>query len=642
MNKAISIFAVCALAASSVWALEVTVDCESPPAMADFRYHLSKMGATTSTLRVAPHGYRVASEAPEAFRLVVEGEKAYVSGRDAMAVSHGLYELLERMGCDWVMPGELGEVVPENPDPGPEDCDIEESPSFQVRNPWYNGGAACVSQKEYEEFAVWRVRKKMHNFCNHDLFMQGGHMWDEIINRYADVIKEHPEYLALVRNYDGTYERRGPQLDTSNPAVVGLFEDYIRWVFESNKWPKDRAVCLGIGPADGAGFSESPEAKAEGTGRIDPMTGLEDQIDTLVLLCNRILEHIGDEFPNLHLGFYLYSVHAEYPLKYKPNPRISIVIADIFYSRYHSSRDPVPSRIFYRKILEKWASSPVLKFFRGYNWNLFDKCLPFSKLKVWADEYPVYHAMGVEGSTTESEMSWATTGPGNYYEAELLWDVTADMEKTLRKYCDHAFGDGADELYGYYMELTRRQCEAKQEAGGIFATRLIFDRDFVKWAYGRFDAAERKAKKEEEKNRIRHMRFPVEQLDEFFDMQERHFSFDFAGADRTMLRMMDERQKVHDERDHWVSQASVWYMDWYYRRALAKAAVFSQEPYEIVYRIPEELPTVFDPFKRGRDLGFDDGRLNDADFIKTHTYAIPWAAQGLSSMPTGSVWYRIR
>ena len=240
-----------------LFSLTVVIDRPSPDAVADFRYHVAKMGASAKVdVTCAEHPYAVSNETAEAFRLKILGDKAWVSGRSAEAVSHGLYELLERMGCDWIMPGEIGEVIPECADPKPADCDIEESPSFRVRNPWYNGGAACVSQKEYEEFAVWHSRKKMHNFCNHDLFMQGGHMWDAIIGQYADIINEHPEYLALCRNHDGTFSRRGPQLDTSNPEVVKLFERYIREAFENNNWPKDKPVTLGIGPADGGGFSE--------------------------------------------------------------------------------------------------------------------------------------------------------------------------------------------------------------------------------------------------------------------------------------------------------------------------------------------------------------------------------------------------
>ncbi len=114
--------------------------------------------------------------------------------------------------------------------------------------------------------------------------------------------------------------------------------------------------CIGIGPADGLGFSQSPETLAALSGRIDPMIGDYDRTDTLILLANKILERMGKEYSNLHLGFYLYSVHGDFPMRYKPDPRIVIVLADIEYSRFHSIVDKnSKTRTYYRHILEQWT-----------------------------------------------------------------------------------------------------------------------------------------------------------------------------------------------------------------------------------------------------------------------------------------------
>lgn len=623
---------------------KVVVDFENKAAMDDFRYHMWKMGAFGATIEVAPHQYPVSDDTDEKFRLKVEGRKAWISGKSELAVNHGIYELLSRMGCDWVMPGRRGEVIPRREDPKIDDCDIEQAPSFIMRGPWYTGGFGVMTWTEWGEHDQWKYRKKLQGGwgTHHPLFMDGGHMWDQIIMKYKDVFDEHPEYLALVRQPDGTYKRSWPQVDTSNPDVVKLFERFIRETFEERGWPKDKAVCIGVGPADGAGFSESAEARSEASGRIDPMSGLEDQTDTLVLLCNRILDDIGEEFPNLLLGWYLYSVHADFPARYKPNPRISIIIADISYSRMHATGEAVPSRRFYQGIMDKWSETPNLKFFRGYNWNLAESFLPYSKLKIWEHDIPMYHAMNVQGVGNEEEVSWATMGPSNYYEADLLWNVKSDMRSSLAKYCRNAFGKGAKYMEDYYLRLTERQSAAREEAGSFFSFHLVYDRLFVDEAKRLFDRAYLAAKLPEEKERILYARFPLDQLGEYLEMRELQFGCRFAEANALLDSMIARREEIYGEHYHWVSHAAMRMLNYFFRSPLQEAVKYSTVPYKTLYNIPDELTTVFDPYGRGVEMGYADGDLNDANWLKTKTYTMPWAAQGISSLINCSVWYRIR
>ena len=142
-------------------ALTVTLDRPSPAAERDFAYHLNKMGAAENvSLKVAEHPYGVMSGDEQAFRLRIAGDEAWISGRTPEAVAHGVYELLERMGCDWVMPGEIGEVIPQSANPRPADCDVEEAPSFRVRCPWMPGSRNKLV-RERGEYDLWKTRKKL-------------------------------------------------------------------------------------------------------------------------------------------------------------------------------------------------------------------------------------------------------------------------------------------------------------------------------------------------------------------------------------------------------------------------------------------------------------------------------------------------
>lgn len=633
--------AVCSSVAS---ALEVTIDGPSPEAEKDFAYHLGRMGATTAvTLKVASHPYAVRSEDDEAFRLRIEGNRAWVSGRSPAAVSHGLYELLERLGCHWVMPGTLGEVIPSCADPKPEACDVEEAPSFAVRAPWYSGSRSKLLTKLKAEFAVWKRRLKLQETReHHPLMMLGGHTWQDIIRQNKKEFDEHPEMYALVRQVDGSFKRKGPQIETTHPRVLELFEEYIRSHYRRNKWPNDKTICISVGPADGDGYSESSESRAVGSGRICPVSGSVDQTDTMILLCNTLLKRLEKEFPNLHLGFYLYAAHADFPMRYRPDPRIVIVIADISYSRLHSALEPIPGRIYYKDIIDCWAKTPNVKFYRGYNWNLAESFLPFSKLKIWADDLPLFKAMNVQGVYNEEMAGTATLAASNYLEAKLLWNVEEDPAAVLDEFCRAAYGKGSAPMVAYNRMLTKRQSEAKEFAGSFHGMHVIYDKTFVREAGGLFDAALASAETEAEKERVRVARFPLDELGRFLELRACQFAFDFKKAQRLYDETVAARKAMLKREEGLVGTSAIRHLERFFEKSLCESVKYTSEPYRMICPLPDEMTTVFDPYNGGAAMGFQRADVDDSRWLKTKTFSLPWSTQGLWPIVRGSVWYRVR
>ena len=632
------------LCALPLCAFEVVIDKPSPAAEKDFQYHMKKMTGAEVPLKVAEHDFKVKghSEVKEAFRIRVKDNKVYISGESPLAVSHGLYEVLAKLGCDWVIPGPRGEVIPKVKNPSLPDLDEEQKPSFDMRNPWYGGSPGKMVQLR-KDHVLWKTRHKLQNDRElHPLYMHGGHVWGAVIRQFKKEFQAHPEYLALVRQADGSMKRTGPQLETTNPKVLDIFEQYIRSQYKKYKWSKDRPVCIGVGPSDGGGYSESAETKLANTGRIDPMTGNTDMTDIMFLLCNQLMDRLEKEFPNLYLGFYLYSNHADYPVRYKNHPKVIIVIADISYSRMHSTLEPVPTRRYFRSIMEKWANTPNVKFFRGYNYNLAECFLPFSKLKMWADDLPMYHRMNVRGVYNESAAANATLAPSNYLEAVLLWNVGADPDQVLRKFCRNAYGKAADKMYQFWTMLTRRQSEAKEEAGSFHSFMLIYDLKFVAAAQKLFDEASKLAETDDQKYLIANARFPVDQLGEFLTMRNQMCKFKFADAQKTFSEMMNKRQNMVDKRDGMVSYGAIRMMDRFFREPLENLTRYSVAPYKIVFPLPDEMITVFDPYNKGAAIGFADPELGDKNYLRTKTYSTTWASQGLIGIRNGSSWYRVR
>lgn len=637
-------------------------------AVRDLNYHFKKMSGTKLEVVITSDPKKIKapaivigtlanqlgakpnlkSEFGESYRLKTENGILLIGGESPVGASYGIYELLSQLGCDWIMPGPNGEVIPKRSTVTISGQDVEQLPSFAVRCPWYSGGSRQMSRKSRQEFDQWKLRHKQQITRSwHPLMMNGGHIWGALIKRYKKEFEKNQEMLALVRQPDGTMIRKGPQLETTSSEVLNLFVDYIRNMYRKNKWAKDRTVCIGVGPADGSGFSQSSESIIAGSGRIDPIGGEPDITDLQILLANQLIKKLGKEFPNLYLGFYLYSVHADYPMRYIPDRRVLIVVADISYSRFHGLKDSnSKTRAYYKGILKQWGKlhhkqgNPI--FFRGYNWNLAENFLPYTKLKIWGEDIPYYKKLGVIGFYNEYSKAWSVLGPSDYLEAELTWNVDQKWQQVLKRYCKNAFGKGAPFVEKYYLMLADRQSKSGQEAGSYHSFALIYDQDFLKKVFSLFNQAEKAAQLSSEKQRVKFARLPVEMLKHYLGFRKAYCSFDFATAKQKFELMKSELERYEKIDANLICRSGVRYLNRFFSKFVNKSVKYSTGKYKIIYRLPDRMKTAFDSNTCGQDMGFARPEINDRDYITTATYSSTWDAQGLMGYRSGSVWYRTR
>lgn len=587
----------------------------------------------------------------DALRIIVKGDRILLGGEGDTAASHAMYHLLYTLGCDWLMPGEEGEIIPKMSTVVVKDMDVAKTPDWQVRNPWYSGGRRIVEADEFKAFDQWKRRQAQnhrHGDSGHPDFMWGGHMWASLLAHYKKEFDADPTMRPLVRQPDGTYERGKAQVEPLHPGVIDLTVKYIDGLFERNQWPNDAHVAISIGPNDGGGYSESPEAMAAGAGRIDPMTGDADQMDVLVKYANIVQERLDKKYPNLKVGFYIYSVHGDYPMKVRPNPKFVGHFADILYSRYHSIEDHSSyTRNYYRGILEQYArlheeqGNPL--WFYGYNWNLAENMLPYSKLRIWGEDLPYYHEMGVEGHNNEQDKAWSILGPHNYLMARMSWDMSLDWKEVLKEYCVKAFGEkAAPHMEAYYHHLVDRQHTAGHEAGGPMGSALVFNREWIKGAKQHLAKAAAAAKDPYHKKMVDYMGQSVFMLEYFHDYRDATFAFDFEKARANYEKMMAHWQKYMDMNPHLVSRYGHRYYDaWMFGPYTTQAKQYSTGDYKIIYKFPDELPTMFDPENMGALMGFYEPELKNEHQMTTRTYTSTWDAQGLGPYRDGGVWYRL-
>jgi len=603
------------------------------------------IGTLANMLGAQPGSERDPSR--EAFRVKVAKDLVLIGGASDFGSSHGIYALLERLGCAWVLPGAEGEIIPRLATVKAPDLDIQEAPSFSYRRFPYD---ERPTEEQWHDLFVWLLRHKS-NFPlgrRRHGFSAGGHVWSAIISRNKREFEEHPEMRALVRNADGSLERRGWQLETSHPRVVELAIEHIRRNFKENNWSNDAAVCIGMGPSDGGNVSLSPETMNLGANRMDYPSGQPDGTDVVVHFLNTLLEKTSAEFPNLRLGFLVYSWHADFPMRYKPHPRIVVSIADITYSRFHSALDETSrSRTYYRDIVQQWgrlAREQGNQVDAGsYNWNLADSVMPYSKAKYYGDEFRFRQEAGISGlGWLVAPDDWYVTAHHSYVGIKLAWNAHLDWQKLLREFCEKAYGvKAAPFLEAYYRALVDRQTCGSHEAGSFFAFPLLYDKAFVVEQEKRFDAALAAAEQEAERKRIAYARYPLRTLDHFLDMRDAYAHFDFAATRDHFEKALATINEISAQSVLFGNKRGKLYFGGY-RKFVEEAGRYSTGDYRIEYRLPNRLKTAIDINNLGAYNRFWGSRIDDSAFLTTETYLSTWDAQGLGGFQQGSVWYRVR
>jgi len=391
-----------------------------------------------------------APDAPHGFLLRVARQEVLVLGGSPQGTLHGVYELLERCGVRWLMPGPHGTVLPKNElalAPG----EVREEPAFAHRV--LQGVSRYVSVPATSpvnptEAATWYRRQRL------DAVSYGSHvlpMWPATTN------KTDPE--LYIKSPTGAVT---PHLNVTLPEVLDRAEAGIRRLLETQP---DMDI-LNIGPADGLGFGETDW---DVPGRIDPLYGEVVVTDRYIRFFNLLLDRLADH-PKLKLAFYAYATYMEPPVREKPNPRIIPVFAPIAVDRRKSIADDDGwERRYVLRVIEEWKALGVDWMYRGYLGNLADPGLPFSASKQLAAEFAEFAQLGASGGVRlEVIAGWGHNGPALYLASKLMWDPSADAAAILRDWFRAAYGSSAAPMHDYFDRLESTVAAAPFTAGGMF------------------------------------------------------------------------------------------------------------------------------------------------------------------------------
>jgi hypothetical protein len=347
-----------------------------------------------------------------------------IVGGSSYGVMFGAQDFLERYaGVRWLMPGDLGEVIPTRTTLAVPAAPVREEPAFfsrQLSGSHFHGG------RDTNPLAMFLFRQRMH-----------GRM------KFHHNLVHHPEFYPVV---DG--KRHVPQENSDyhwqpDLHADGIVEEGVRTIcdfFDRN--PGEESYSLGMNDTRAWDDSvmKAEDATLNSIGRIDLS-------DYFFGWANRIATGVLEKHPDKWFGCLAYNEVTDPPRNTPVHPRILpyVCIDRMYWADPKLRRTDMKRTKDWRKVADRLAWYDYIYGDQFYKVPRFYPHL-MSRYLRFAHEHGVV-AYYAEAYPTPR---W-TEGPKLYILLRLLWDPYLDVDDTLDEWCRLAVGDAAaPHLRQYY------------------------------------------------------------------------------------------------------------------------------------------------------------------------------------------------
>ena len=462
-----------------------------------------------------------------------------VLGASDLAVQHGVWDLLSRLGYRQFFPGKNWEVVPylQRMELG---IDTLEKPDYHSRRIWYGYGAWDYAKEPYRD---WCEKNRALQGVN----LNTGHAYDGIVKSLKKEFSNHNEYWPLLNNE--RKEVRNPKPCLGNPDLRSLIVKNAVGQVKKNTL----LDSISMDPSDGGGWCECKACSKLGS--------VSDQAITLA---NETATAINQEFPGKLVGIYGYNFHSP-PPNIKVHPKVVVSVATAFIKGGMSLED----------IISGWAEKGATLGIREYySVNTWDRDQPGhargGNLDYLQRTIPEFHSKGARYMSAESSDNWGPNGLGYYFAARMLWDVreAKNRDAIERDFLTRAFGPASPAMKDFYDQIngSKPHLVVDDQLGRMYRSlqkaRVMADATEIKnrlddlalytrycTLYHRYATADGKARQLAFENLIKHAyRMRTTMMIHAYALYR-----DLAGRDKTVSIPTDAKWQVPEGKNPWKS-----------------------------------------------------------------------------------------
>jgi hypothetical protein len=409
----------------------------------------------------------------QGFRVVVAKSGIGLMGQCDEAASYAIYEVLDRLGCRWFMPSEMGESIPSAKTVTLRAGDVSIVPSTATRDIWYGD-------------AAFKRRNRLGGFS-----VVAHHALEYYIT--PEQRKAHPDWRAIV--YGKPSELR---LKWSNPEVSAAVADAI-----IAKLDKKYEPCVSLSPEDGSGFDESEDTKWD-AGDWDPSMNTVSITDRYIRFCNLIAEHVTQKYPDVRFGFLAYVNYTRPPIREKLHPNLIPQIAPISYCRAHAMTDThlCPSRPQLRPIVEGWARATRQIAYYNYMFHLAEVSVPYPMIHQMKQELPILYSNCVIFWTPETTTNFEEVLPGMWLTLRKAWNCRLNSDAVLDEFFTRFYGAASTPMRRYWETFDDAWSQTPEHAGMDAGYVRRFTPAFMRKVRDAMNAAIKVAQTPMEKRRV--------------------------------------------------------------------------------------------------------------------------------------------
>ena len=421
---------------------------------------------------------------PEDAYLLNHGDAATtLAGNSGLSTLYAVYDFLNQQGCYWVMPGKIGEVVPQRDALANVESRVV-SPDFHLVRSFYTGfqqffpGGGWI-YVDLDDYRDWAVRNRFNAIWTggptldlgadrgHGWIQNSGHSWNATIAPHVKYFAKHPDWYPLVNGKrmprSNVSIKLPNQLCVSNQELRDYTVELILQYFKDN--PLSRMFPMN--PMDGPNYNcECDNCRAldppgyewnqdfSGFPRF-PKLKLPPMADRYLNYVNHVAKRVARVHPDKIIEFYNYGSRVP-PSREKVQPNVSVKFT------YLSGREmnvglTDPCDTLARKErgwLDAWAKSGTrhLTYYPYTDWEHPDAAIHWyfntsDLLRNLKRHYGCVGTMGETHTTVQADPMWW----GIY--ARMLWDVDTDYRVVIRKLCRAFYGPAAGEMTKFYLAM---------------------------------------------------------------------------------------------------------------------------------------------------------------------------------------------
>ena len=432
------------------------------------------LGTAASPAVLAP----LVGTPPDSYVIAMDGDDIVLAGNTSRGTIYAVYGFLRLQGCQWYLPGEVGQVIPERPSLLLPNANRVESPAYDVRG--FNvlpgtfhldgGWVNC----NIEDYLDWGVRNSLNallfayspsaDFGEH---RGGGHVQTANHSWHLFLLDDHPEWWALV---DGVRTKLSPsgrpnQLCVSNSQLRDYVVATVLQFFADNP----QADIYALNANDYTYWCECAPCRA-----LDPDGGTEPWVkngigfpelgmsDRSINFVNEIAGRVVAIYPGKQIEMYAYAATQKPPTFETVHPSVLIKytwhgaplnrpILDLSYDMNAQTLTEITG----------WSNAGVQQF-GLYDYGNFwhPDCPNFwfyhqtDYLKTFNQQWGFRHALGELDHTIAQSLPWYHLRTLSY------WNPDIDYLAEVNAFCQRFYGPAASDMYGYYVFMQQQELDS--------------------------------------------------------------------------------------------------------------------------------------------------------------------------------------